>query len=457
MQVTKIQQLVDLLNEAFANLQVSVSLQVVEDLAITVHRAMTAQARSFHTLEHVFTLAAIPSPISSLAALFHDLVYYQVDEGIPADINAAVSPYILEREGEIAICERLDPADRLLAMTLQLFGYGAGQKLSPFDGLNEFLSALFMNVRLGGIVGERELVKITACIEATIPFKGKDDQGRRPFDLLEERLRTINERYHLSMTGPEIEDAVKEAVVFANDDVASFAEEDPGMFLDNTWLLLPETNDALRSGEVYSIREYRQALQKMGRFLNFLNPDNIFHSHRGAPPEKEFIQMVSVARNNIHTARDYLGVKLLAIAVLEALAEMTGGDVPLSMFMGDFRRKDEPVKRLEDFLPPVPAPRSEGQSPVSRLLVFGRASESIFDMKNSPTSLYLYQSLGPDEIKRLLNYAQEMFDGNLGEQEFLAQVDGTVIAAIAEAGASMVLTRRPALLEYARSREGGLN
>jgi hypothetical protein len=75
-------------------------------------------------------------------------------------------------------------------------------------------------------------------------------------------------------------------------------------------------------------------------------------------------------------------------------------------------------------------------------------------MKNSPTSLYLYQSLGPDEIKRLLNYAQEMFDGNLGEQEFLAQVDGTVIAAIAGAGASMVLTRRPALLEYARSREG---
>jgi hypothetical protein len=76
-------------------------------------------------------------------------------------------------------------------------------------------------------------------------------------------------------------------------------------------------------------------------------------------------------------------------------------------------------------------------------------------MKNSPISLYLYQSLGPDEIKRLLNYAREMFDGKLGEQEFLAQMDGTVIAAIAEAGASMVFTRRPALLEYARSREGG--
>ncbi len=455
MKVTKIQQLVDLFNEAFANLQVSVPLRIIEDLAITIHKTMTAQARSFHTLEHVFTLTALPGPIGPLAALFHDLVYYQIDEGIPPDINAAVSPYIQENEGEITISESIDPDDRLFEMTLEVFGFAVGQELPPFAGLNEFLSALFMNVRLAGIVAEKELVKITACIQATIPFRGMDDGGKSPFDLLEERLRTLNERHHLSMTGTEIEEMIQGAVLFSNDDVANFSEEDPGKFLDNTWLLLPETNDALRSGEVYSIREYRQALQKMGNFLNFLNPDNIFHSYRGVPPPDQFRPMVDLARRNIHTARDYLGVKLLAMAVLEALAEMTGGDVPLSMFMGDFRREGDQVKRLENFLPAIPAPRPEDQSPLFKLLAFGRASDSLFDMKNSPTSLYLYQSLGPDEIKRLLVHADEMFGGKLAAQGFLGRIDASVVATIAEATASIVSTRRRALLQYARSRAPG--
>jgi len=66
------------------------------------------------------------------------------------------------------------------------------------------------------------------------------------------------------MRAAEIEDTIVGAVVFANRDVDSFAEKDASVFLDGTWKLLPETNVALRSGRIYSIKDYRLALQKMG-------------------------------------------------------------------------------------------------------------------------------------------------------------------------------------------------
>ena len=309
-----------------------------------------------------------------------------------------------------------------------------------------------MNKVLEGIVPEKELLQITICIEATIPFRGKNDRGESYADILKERLRNINKSYNFSMQSVEIEDAIKRAVIFANKDVENFAEKDVGKFLDNTWKLLPETNVALRSGELYSIRNYRQALQKMEGFFGFLNPDNIFTSYQGVPPEKGFQRMVDLAHTNIYVAREYLGIKLLAIAILEALAEMTGGDAPLALFMGDLRREGEDVKRLEDFLPVVEASESrEHPSPIFTLLNSGRASESSFDMKSSPTSFFLYKNIGPAKIKRLLDDAKEMFDGKLSAREFLDKIDKPVVSAIAEASASMVVTRREELLQYTLS------
>ncbi len=455
MRVTKIQQLVDVLVYAFEQLQVRVSLRDLEEMAVTIHKIMTAYARSFHTLEHVFDLSDVSSPIRSLAALFHDLVYYQVDQFVPPDVYAEVSPYIRQDGGRVYVGGNVDPADQAAALTLQVFGFEGGQSLSPYAGLNEFLSALFMSKRLVTILPRPALLGVTACIEATIPFRGPDASGLSHFEVLERRLVTVSQNHQLSLTDHEIEEMVKEAVLFANDDVANFAVLDPGVFLDNTWKLLPETNAALRAGDIYSIRDYRVALQKMGGFLNSLNPEHVFHTFRGIPPEEEFQRMSGLAQQNISTARDYLDVKLVAIAILEALSEITGGDAPLSLFMGDIPREGETVKRLEDFLPSVPAPRPEDQTALYWLLAAGRASESVFDLKNSPTSLFLYQSLGLEEVQRVLTEAQEMFSGALAPRDFLDRADASLVAAVAEASASMVVTRCEGLLRYARSREPG--
>jgi hypothetical protein len=301
---------------------------------------------------------------------------------------------------------------------------------------------------LGGMLPEKALVKITACIEATIPFRGNNARGESFADLLEKRLRTMTNIYNFTMTFEEIEAAIKRAVVFSNNDVGSFAEQDVGKFLDDTWKLLPETNIALRSGVMYSIIEYRQALQKVERFLGLLNPDNIFHRYKDVPPEDEFQYMVTLAYTNIYVAHEYLGIKLLAIAILEALAEMTGGDAPLSLFMGDIRKKGEDVKRLEDFLPIDLSNTIDRSSSVVTLLNSGRASEISFDMRSSPTSFFLYKNLGPANIKQLLDHARDMFDGKLSAQEFLDRIDRPVVSAIAKASASMVVTRGKELLQY---------
>ena len=46
---------------------------------------------------------------------------------------------------------------------------------------------------------------------------------------------------------------------------------------------------------------------------------------------------------------EYLRVKLVAQAILEALAELTGGDAPLTLFMGDLPHEGVAPPRLEDY------------------------------------------------------------------------------------------------------------
>jgi len=450
MKVGTIHQIFDTFEKAFQDLQVDVPSTQLENLGVTIHKVMAGPSRNYHTPQHVFDLVDPADPLQSLAALFHDVVYYQVDRGILPEIKTTLLPYIQEKEEEIFISKQADPSDEMLALVLEVFAFEPGQKLSTSSGLNEFLSALFMVKKLIEVLPKTHLLQIAACIEATIPFRGTNDQGQSHFDVLETRLAAINQKHHLATASKEIEAAVKRAVLFSNSDVASFSQHDPGKFLDDAWKLLPETNTALRTGEIYSIREYRRALEKMKCFYDSLNPAHVFHHYKGAPPQDTFQHLSQCVHDNIHIAREYIGVKLLAIAIIEALAKLTGGDVPLALFMGELEREGQSVQGLENFLPPIEVSSAVDQSAtVFRLLNSGRASESSFDIRRSPTSLFLYTKLGPDRVNLLLESATLMFEGQLEAQAFLNKIDGPIISTIAKACAAMVPTRRQTLLALA--------
>ncbi|MFO7583196.1 MAG: hypothetical protein R6W69_00590 [Anaerolineales bacterium] len=450
MQVGNVQKLISIFEQSFKRMDVEVSLERLEILAVTIHRGMTAQARHFHTLEHVFAFADTNEPVSILASLYHDIVYYQVDMGFAPHIWELISPYIAHENGNFRVSDTIPEEDRLAHLTLDVFGLRSGQELISMAVLNEFLSALVLNRQLGDLLSPKDILRMNLCIEATIPFRGRTQDGETYFDVMERRLPELASRYGIALNEDELIDTLRIAVTFGNKDIENFAESDPGRFLDNTWKLLPESNAALRLPDVYSIGTYRQALQKMAVFFQNLDPQSVFNQYRGVPSDMEYQQMLRYSHTNIEVAREYLKLKILSMTVLEALAIATGGDAPVSLFMGDVPREGVSIKRLEYFLPDVDdAPWIDYSSVIYKLLESGRSSETSFDMKNSPLSLFLYKSLSPEKIEHYMQRAEVMFSGEISADDFLMEMDPAVVRAIASASAMMVFTRRQGLLKYA--------
>jgi hypothetical protein len=450
METSTIKRLTDIYLDSFQNLGVSCSTKRARKLAVNIQLAMSAHGRNYHNLDHVFSFVDSNDPICTLAGMYHDVVYYQVDLGFTPEILAIIISYIYELEGEFYISKNIPVDDRLIWMALDVFNLKTGQKLTSLDALNEFLSALVMVKELGDLVDTVDLLRMVVCIEATIPFRAKGKNGLTPFEVMEKRLYRIAKNYCSTPLKPrEVENAIKTAVVFANKDIGNFSEEDPARFLDNTWKLLPETNAALRDREVYSIRTYRLALQKMRAFMMFVRPEMVFSQYHGVPPDVDYREMVGRARANILIAREYLKIRLVAIAILEALAQVSGGDTPLSIFMGDLSDKTGNTPRIEDFLPIIPTPSWVDKSPVIRdLLEVGRASESSFDTRNSPLSLFVYKSLSPKKMEAAFSHSLDFFSTKYKPDEYLELMDQKLVAAIAQASASMVLMRRDKLIKY---------
>ncbi len=437
-----LQQIITLFQEAFEQLRVDISSKTLEELAILVHKSMAADSRRYHRPDHVFMLAEGSDPMRSLAALFHDIIYYQVDEDFLPEISRILTPYIQMKARAIYLADDIPPDDRCFHLTREVFGFEPGQKLPPFGGMNEFLSALVMNTMLQPLLPDACLVQLTVYVEATIPFRGPNAHGESFADVLTRRIEHIAATYAIPIDSEKTTALVTSAVVFANADVQGFSEPDPGVFLDNTWKLLPENNRSLRSAELYSIRDYRQAIQSTEHFLGGLDPNVVFHRYHGSPSEEEFRGMIERTRTNIQIATEYLGIKLVSIAILEALAEATGGDVPLLLFAGAL---DSTTALPSDF---ETSAAFEPASPVFMLLDRGRTSEIDFDIRRSPLSAFLYRYQDAASTKQLLTHARLMFAGRLSCQEFLAHVEPAILAAIAENCAQIAITRRDQLYRY---------
>jgi hypothetical protein len=446
----KFQRLISIFKFAFDSLGVQIGLGDIEDLTILIHKGMAEQSRNYHNLDHVFSLVDDSSPIITLAALFHDLVYCQVDMGFLPEIHQVIDPYVQENDGKMQIIKDANEDDRLFRLVLDIFDFNPGRSLGPTDGLNEFLSALVMLKKLERLLSENDLFKLILCVEASIPFRESAITGLDYFYTLEKRALLANERAGLGLTEDDIQDAVKIAVRFANRDVGSFAETDVACYLETTWKLLPELNASLRSIEVYSIREYRKALQIMESSMLRLNPEKVFHQYRGVPSDTDYQKMVRQAKLNVHTGQEFLRIKLLTQAILEALAEETGGDAPLSLFLGDPAQEHAHWNRLEDFLPDKISPVwMDTTTDVYQLLIGSGNCTNNFDLGTSPLSLFVYKCISPFNADEILEQAREMFDDRITALEFLQCLDPGVLASIASATAEMVLTRREQLLQFA--------
>lgn len=448
----------DCLRWAVGQLNSDISLDRLEPISELIIQTMSGPWRYFHTSEHIFEVGGTQSPIEVqdaievLAALFHDLVYVQVDQGVSFNISTYIVPFVKDVRGQLVIRESTQlPKDLMFEIVSSVFGFAPGHKLSPFAGQNEFLSAVIAGKCLESILSPSIIAEIAACIEATIPFRPKQESGFSAMDMLYQRMVNANYRFDFGWTNDKICEVVKRAVRLANRDVENFASSNSADFLDNTWNLLPETNHELINANSYTVFGYRKSLEKMEGFMNFLKPELVFQQFKGEPNDEIFQDLVARTRKNLEVARLYLGSKLIAIAILEALSRRMGRDIPLSTMMGELPDIKIKVAALEHFIPDVAEayqPKTPLEQEVLDLLSKGRNRESRYDIKNSPTTTFIIKSIGFDCVEKLLKQAKEFFKGNIEHEEFIKQCDPTVVKTVTEAVEKLFESRKMALRGY---------
>ncbi len=441
-----INRLITLFDRAFRETAPALDVATAEQMAMLVHHAMNPRTRVYHTPEHVFTMCDGLNGRQTLAALFHDIVYYQLDGGFPDDVADMLHPVVRDDFGVVKL-RAIPASDRWLALCAELFGFKAGQEISVYGGLNEFLSAVVATRKLSPHLSVQDMVVILCCIEATVPFRagqGKQSAGvalaNRLSAALPQWLPDMDEAARQQF----VDTAVAEAVILANRDVAGFAEKDPGHFLATTWLLIEESNAPLKAVGIYSLGDYRAALMRMELFLSNLDPESIFHSYGDVPGAEQVASLAEAARGNLRFACDFLDSKIATVAIVEALALCSGSDCPVSMFLGDISSPFGKPDRAEDHLPEAPLGHGINEA-LLRVFEKGRSRESTNDLTASPLTAYVYRCIGHKGMQAAIVQAKKMFDGTLSPTDFLRSLDREMVQAIIRACSQIAFSRRAAL------------
>jgi hypothetical protein len=139
--IATINRLITLFDGAFRALSVSVDMAQSERLAMVVQFAMDSKVRAYHTTAHIFGLCEGLNPCQVLAALFHDLVYYQLDGGPPESTVGILHGVAVEQDG-VPVVQPFSQDDSTMAQCAAIFDVVPGQALLLYAGLNEFLSAV---------------------------------------------------------------------------------------------------------------------------------------------------------------------------------------------------------------------------------------------------------------------------------------------------------------------------
>lgn len=422
----------------------------IDMLSELVIQAMTGHFRLYHSLQHALDVAGNDSPREILIGLFHDLVQQQIEPHMPINLAEFVAPHVREflpahLGGKPTLRLNTDfDRDPTAGMVGVIFGFSPGQELPLLAQTNEFLSALAAVKALEPVLPGQELLRLAAGIEATIAFRRVD---AKPSDQLLARIAKVNESHQFGLSEAEQRDCVRTAVKVANRDVAGFAFDDIGAFLDDTWRLMGETNHELLLSTNYTVRGYRTAVQKMSGFLGSLDPNVVFRKFDDEPDSATHGALAAHAKLNLEVARLYLGAKLVTIAFLEALSLRVSTDASVALIMGDLgseprladlsleRHLPKPSRRIE--------PRGAAQTTTLQLIEVGRASVSDFDLRHSPLATTFIHHLGFDGLERALHKSLEFLANLAGArrdaervragQDFIASFDPELSRSVTQA------------------------
>src|SRR4028119_218498 len=118
------------LAQAIEQLEGKVEPTQLETITELIVQTMMGPWRFFHTPDHIFEVGGSVNAIEVLAALFHDLVYVQVDQGVSLNIGSYIAPFVKEVEKQLVI-QDVDrkPASLMFEIVTAIFGFAPGQEI----------------------------------------------------------------------------------------------------------------------------------------------------------------------------------------------------------------------------------------------------------------------------------------------------------------------------------------
>ncbi len=455
LQFSAIIQVASTIQECFEAVGVKLHAHEYEKLSCFINQVYGTRNRAFHDVDHALDVGNGCAPITRLAALFHDVVYIQVDHSRLPELRAAFGVFNPGEALELTLpTSEVIARDPWRQALLTIFGFKPGQKLGVYSGINEILSAWVAVQKLQAHLTPKHLLQIIACIEATIPFRGEMEAPT-----MAERLKPCVvdafSLFGLNASKNEIDTIVTEAIHMANNDVIGFGMEEPEVFIYNSWALLYENNPSLQNG-LYSITRYREPLQKLEAFLSNLSPKKIFNRYEQYPAEKELQNLRTGAARNIGVAKEYVRTKILDTTILEAFAMVSGGDCPMELFTGPKPKTREfTTARIEHFLDWTTITRHKAgkDEKVIRLLNSGRAGRSKFDVKTALFAAYIYLGLSREEFDQAYASAIEFSKGQLSADNFLNTLPDPIVNHIGEVLCQMAWTRRDAIQVFLKAKK----
>ncbi len=421
-----------------------------ENLAFFLLRAMGSEARDYHRPEHALEVAKHLSPVGQLAALFHDLVYVQVDPTWTLALEQDLHPFIPDVNFGVDIREKYEGLqDPWLKVVVQLFGFEECALLTPSQGLNEFLSAIVFYRKLKNFLVPEELLRGLACIEATIPFRKADANGRGPAQQLVERIeRILKGKGHLLFPTPvQSSRIVKECTLMVENDLSSFGVESVGEFLSNTWNVMIENYPALRN-EFFTLSEYRSALYGNIRFLSTLDARTLYWTDLTSV-DLNHEKLIRRTALNLTLGEEYLKAIAITVALLEAFALQTGGEGAFQLFWGPFKRsREHALVNMDKLLQGTTDPHLSGERMnVYGILKLGRKNRSRFDAKTSALSAWLYARLTSEKFTFIFEQFKQFHAGKISADEYLLCFDLHCLVDVITLLEQTALTRKRVLAD----------
>lgn len=385
--------------------------------------AMNSSDRFYHNYYHLQEMTEIPHNhledietlgvagfekflgLMRIAGFFHDIIYLQADGSVDDKFTKILAKNLRHNGSEWFVTGN----DRITDACRIIFDVKPDEPV-PSCQINEFLSAIVAARILETLKADyNTIVKVIACIEATVAFRPQADFDRRA-----ELIAKV-------LPAEEVDEAMYASVYLANKDVYNFSgydnhslDERLMRFLQNSWRLTIENSPSVKSEPVYAA-DFLKAVRANLSFLNALLKNDkykdIFHHYKNYPAQNKQEYFEERTRELLSYAVVSHSIKFISGGIIGGIDVFDDyGFYPFSLqtdlsylyikkFKDGYFAEHEPIARDSD----------RDKAILDSLTSGKNFPSAVFDGGKAPIGKFLYSALAEEEIMEL---SRLLYDNN---------------------------------------------